>query len=362
MILLVVSQPLLTIALRFALRQFLSWLRSHGRMTRQMLIVGAGPQARAFADEVVAQRDLGLQIVGHLAGPHETGQEAERPVLGSLDDIERVLSERVVDEVAICLSPADWEYMEPITRICEDEGKVVRVSMRALGGVLSGGYYDEIGDTPIMTFLYGPDRMLGLFVKRLADVVLSTIVLILLSPLMLAIALYIRLADGPPIIFRQQRVGLHGRLFTCLKFRTMVPDAEMLHESVMHLNHVSGPAFKIPDDPRITRVGGFLRRTGLDELPQLVNVLRGEMSIVGPRPAPPREVARYSVWHRRRLMMRPGLTGVWQVEARSDDDFDRRAELDLQYIDRWSLWMDFKIMARTIPAIIAQQGPLTCRR
>ena len=355
-ILVVVCQPVLTIALRFVLRQVLSWLRSQGRMTRQMLIVGAGSEARTFADEVISQRDLGLQIVGYLASPHEDARAIQRPVVGSLDDIERVLHERVVDEVAICLSPEDWQYLEPITRICEEEGKVVRVSMRALGGALGRGHYDEIGDIPIVTFLYGPDRMLGLFIKRLADVVLSTIVLVVLSPLMLAIALYIRIADGPPIIFRHQRVGLHGRLFTCLKFRTMVPGADSLQESVMHLNRVTGPAFKIPDDPRITRSGRFLRRTGLDELPQLVNVLRGEMSIVGPRPAPPREVARYSVWHRRRLMMRPGLTGAWQVEARMDDDFDRRAQLDLQYIDRWSLWMDFKIIARTIPAIISQQG------
>ncbi len=355
-ILLVVSQPVLTIALRYALRQFLSWLRFQGRMKRQMLIVGAGAQAVVFADLVVAQRDLGLQIVGHLFGSSEADHAVARPVLGSLDDIERVLHEHVVDEVAICLTPADWEYMEPITRICEEEGKVVRVSMQALGGSLGGGYYDEIGDTPIMTFLYGPDRMLGLVFKRFADVVLSSIMLILLSPVMLAIALYIRYADGPPVIFRQQRVGLHGRLFTCLKFRTMMPDAEERYDSVLSLNNMNGPAFKIPDDPRITRSGRFLRRSGLDELPQLVNVLRGEMSIVGPRPAPPREVAGYSVWHRRRLMMRPGLTGVWQLEARSDDDFDRRAELDLQYIDRWSLWMDFKIMARTIPALISGQG------
>lgn len=355
-ILLVISQPVLTIVLRYALRQVLTWLRFQGRMKRQMLIVGSGPQAREFADVVVAQRDLGLQIVGYLAGKHDKGGASERPVLGSLDDIERVLCERVVDEVAICLSPADWEYIEPITRICEDEGKVVRVSMRALGGVLGSGYSDEIGGTPIMTFLYGPDRMLGLAFKRLADVMLSGIALILLSPVLLAIALYVRFLDGPPIIFRQQRVGLHGRLFTCLKFRTMVPDAESLYDSVIHLNNVSGPAFKIPGDPRITHSGRFLRRTGLDELPQLVNVLRGEMSIVGPRPAPPREVAGYSVWHRRRLMMRPGLTGVWQLEARTDDDFDRRAQLDLQYIDRWSLWMDFKIMARTIPALISGQG------
>jgi exopolysaccharide biosynthesis polyprenyl glycosylphosphotransferase len=321
-----------------------------------MLIVGDGPQAREFAREVVAQRELGLQIVGFLAGPHEHEDASTAAALGTVDDIERVLHERVVDEVAICLSPPDWEYIEPITRICEEEGKVVRVSMRAVGGVLGSGYMDEIGDTPIMTFLYGPDRILGLALKRIADVGLSLVLLVLLSPLLLSIALYIRVRDGSPVLFRQQRVGLHGRLFTCIKFRTMVPGAEAMQDSISHLNRVTGPAFKIPDDPRITGSGRFLRRTGLDELPQLLNVLRGEMSIVGPRPAPPREVAGYSVWHRRRLMMRPGLTGVWQVEARQDDDFDRRAELDLQYIDRWSLWMDFKIMARTIPAIISQQG------
>jgi exopolysaccharide biosynthesis polyprenyl glycosylphosphotransferase len=355
-ILLVVCQPPLTISLRFALRRFLAWMRSQGRMTRRMLIVGAGSEASAFADEVVAQRELGLQIVGHLRGPNEHDAAGRRPVLGTLDDIERVLHEQVVDEVAICLSPADWSYVEPITRICEEEGKVVRVSMRALGGTLEGGLHDEIGETPIMTFLYGPDRMLGLLLKRFADIVISALVLIVLSPVMLLIALYIKAFDGSPILFRHQRVGLHGRLFTCLKFRTMVPNAENMQESVMHLNLVKGPAFKIPDDPRITRSGRFLRRTGLDELPQLINVLRGEMSIVGPRPAPPREVANYSVWHRRRLMMRPGLTGFWQVEARSNDNFDERAQLDLEYIDRWSLWMDFKIMVRTIPAIIQQQG------
>jgi exopolysaccharide biosynthesis polyprenyl glycosylphosphotransferase len=356
LILLVICQPLLTIVLRFGLRLFLDWLRAHRRMTRQMLVVGAGADADTFADEVISQRALGLQIVGHLSGPTDAAGVVKRPVLGKLDDIGRVLHERVVDEVAICLSPADWSFVEPITRICEEEGKVVRVSMRALGGGLVGGIYDEIGTTPIVTFLYGPDRMLGLAFKRLADVLVSSTVLVLLSPLILGIALYVRVVDGAPIIFRHERVGLHGRLFWCLKFRTMVPDAEKLQESVMHLNRVSGPAFKIPDDPRITRSGRFLRRTGLDELPQLVNVLRGEMSIVGPRPAPPREVAGYSVWHRRRLMMRPGLTGFWQVQARFNDDFDERAQMDLEYIDRWSLWMDVKIMARTIPAIILQQG------
>jgi lipopolysaccharide/colanic/teichoic acid biosynthesis glycosyltransferase len=136
----------------------------------------------------------------------------------------------------------------------------------------------------------------------------------------------------------------------------MVPDAEEQLEDLVHLSEVSGPAFKIADDPRVTKVGRFLRRSSLDELPQLLNVLRGEMSIVGPRPAPPREVEKYSIWHRRRLSMRPGLTGLWQVSARSEADFDRRVELDLDYIDRWSLWMDVKILLRTIPVVLAQQG------
>jgi lipopolysaccharide/colanic/teichoic acid biosynthesis glycosyltransferase len=178
----------------------------------------------------------------------------------------------------------------------------------------------------------------------------------LLSPILAIVALYVRLVDGSPVLFRHDRVGLHGRVFTCLKFRTMVRDAEDQMDSVVELNDMKGPAFKVWNDPRVTPTGRVLRRWSLDELPQLINVLRGEMSIVGPRPAPPREVEGYSIWHRRRLSMRPGLTGYWQVEARSDDSFDRRAELDLQYIDRWSLWMDLKIIFRTIPAILSQPG------
>ena len=278
-------------------------------------------------------------------------------MIGTIEEIESVLHGRVVDEVAICLSPSDWSYVEPVTRICEEEGKIVRVSIQSLGGLLTGGHFEEVGGLPIVTFLYGPDRFLGMLAKRAFDIVGSILLLVLLSPRPVGRRrCYLRVADGPPILFRQYRVGLHGRPFVCLKFRTMVPDAEEMLPDIAHLSEVHGPAFKIADDPRITRTGGFLRRTSLDELPQLWNVLRGEMSIVGPRPAPPREVEQYSIWHRRRLSMRPGLTGLWQVSARSEADFDRRVELDLDYIDRWSLWMDIKILLRTIPVIVAQEG------
>ncbi len=353
---LVVAQPALTIASRVVLRRVLEMMRSRGRLQRQMLIIGAGPEAQSFADRVEAQSELGLLVMGHLSGPRERSRGVNRQVLGTIDDIESVLRGHVVDEVAICLSPTDWIYVEPATRVCEEEGKIVRVSMQAFGGLLSGGRYEDVAGMPIVTFHHGPDRFLGMIAKRAFDIVASAVLLIVLSPVMLLIAIYLRLTDGPPILFHQRRVGLHGRPFTCIKFRTMVRDAEELLPGVAHLSEVNGPAFKIAEDPRITRVGRFLRRTSLDELPQLWNVLRGEMSIVGPRPAPPREVAQYSIWHRRRLGMRPGLTGLWQVSARSEADFDRRVALDLDYIDRWSLWMDVKILLRTIPVVVGQEG------
>ena len=353
---LVVAQPAVTITSRVVLRVVLERARTAGRLRRELLIVGAGPEAQLFADMVARHAELGLHVSGHLRAPSETRPSVTRPVIGAIDDIERILRTQVVDEVAVCLSPADWSYIEPVSRMCEEQGKIVRVSIRSLGGVLSGGHFEEVGEFPIVSFVYGPDRFLSMALKRAFDVLVSAFLVVVLSPLLLAIALAIRLIDGPPILFRQQRVGLHGRIFTCLKFRTMVPDAEERYAEFEHLNEIRGAAFKIFDDPRVTRTGRFLRAMSLDELPQLWNVLRGDMSIVGPRPAPPREVAKYSLWHRRRLSMRPGLTGLWQVSARNEVDFDRRVSLDLDYIDRWSLWMDLKIVLKTIPAVVAQQG------
>ncbi len=356
LLMLFVAQPIVTVTSRVALRLVLASMRSRGLLSRQMLIIGAGAEADRFADEVENHRELGLTVIGHLIGPRDEPGGVRRPVIGSLDDIEKVLHRRVVDEVGICLSPEDWVYVEPTTRICEEEGKIVRVSIRSLGGVLTGGRYEELAGIPLVTFLYGPDRVMGMAAKRAFDLLVSATLLILLSPLLLAIAVYLRIREGHPILFRQERVGLHGRTFPCLKFRTMVPDAEERLAEVAHLNQVRGPAFKMADDPRVTRSGPWLRRTGLDELPQLFNVLRGQMSIVGPRPAPQREVELYSVWHRRRLSMRPGLTGLWQVQARGDPDFDRRATLDLRYIDGWSLWTDLKILLRTIVTIVHADG------
>jgi exopolysaccharide biosynthesis polyprenyl glycosylphosphotransferase len=355
-VILLLLQPALTVASRLGLRLFLSWIRSRGYNTRQVLIVGAGPRAQAFALDLEQHTALGLRVMGHLAGPSDPTGETAHPVLGDLEQVQDVLHNRVVDEVVVCLAPEDLSFVEPLVGICEEEGKIVRVATDPLGGAVRGGRREQFGATQLITFVTGPDRALGLVIKRATDIVLSALGLVLLSPVLLGIAVSIWWRDGRPILFRQDRVGLNGRRFSCLKYRTMVPDAEERFPEIAHLSEMRGPAFKMTDDPRITRSGHWLRTTGLDELPQLVNVLRGEMSLVGPRPALLREVDGYTVWHRRRLVMRPGITGLWQVEGRRDNDFDRRVDLDLRYIDRWSIFMDVKIILRTIPVLFQQQG------
>ena len=249
-----------------------------------------------------------------------------------------------------------WERQVPHVPLV-----VVESPYRALAGPLiayldvldrafASGRVEDLDGMPVFSLVSGPDRLVGLVAKRALDLVLSAVGLVLLSPVLAGVALWIKRYDGGPALFTQTRVGLHGRHFRCHKFRSMVIDAEERYHEVVALSDPR--AFKLDDDPRITPIGRFIRKTSLDELPQLWNVLRGEMSIVGPRPAPPREVEGYDIWHRRRLSMKPGITGLWQVTARQDDSFERRATLDLDYIDRWSLWLDLKIIAKTVPAAL----------
>ena len=196
----------------------------------------------------------------------------------------------------------------------------------------------------------------GLAAKRTLDVFGAALGLVLLSPLMVAVAVLILVADGRPILFRQQRVGLDGRRIMVSKFRTMVRDAESRMADLRPRNEIRGHGFKITDDPRLTRIGRFLRRSSLDELPQLWDVLLGDMSLVGPRPPLPEEVAGYAAWHRRRLTVKPGITGLWQVSARREQEFDRWVVWDLAYIDAWSFWLDLRIIVRTLPAVLALEG------
>jgi exopolysaccharide biosynthesis polyprenyl glycosylphosphotransferase len=317
-----------------------------------MLVVGTGPEAARFADRIEGHRQLGLRVVGHLAPAGDLVSVGERPVLGHVDEIERVFGEQIVDEVAICLPAELIGLVEPVTRLCAEVGKVVRIPMGDLGLTIPGARVEEFDGQPVMSLVYGPDRILSLVLKRVLDVALAAVALVVLVPVFAVIAAAILVVDGRPVLFRQVRLGLHGRPFSVMKFRTMVPDAEARLAEVEGMNELRGHAFKVTHDPRLSRTGRFLRAASIDELPQFWNVLRGEMSVVGPRPPLPREVEGYDLWHRRRLSMKPGITGLWQVQARREEDFDRWVELDLAYIDRWSIWLDLKIMLRTIPAML----------
>jgi exopolysaccharide biosynthesis polyprenyl glycosylphosphotransferase len=352
LLLLFPSQWLLTLATRLALRLSFERLRARGYNARYVLMVGAKDRGRAFARKLEEHKELGLRIVGFV--DDEAPHDLPRPwlYLGNLERIEDLLHNQVIDEVALCLPFTEWDRMNAIAHLCEEEGKIVRVPVDMLDRAFASGRFEDLDGTPVYSLVSGPDRTAALVVKRALDIVVAGLAMIVGSPLLLGIALSIRLRDGSPVLFRQTRIGLHGRRFEMLKFRTMAVDAEERLEALLAQSEISGQAFKMSEDPRVTRAGRFLRRASLDEVPQLWNVLRGDMSLVGPRPALPREVDTYDLWHRRRLSMKPGITGLWQVSARSSAAFDEWAELDLSYIDRWSLWLDIKILARTLPAAI----------
>jgi exopolysaccharide biosynthesis polyprenyl glycosylphosphotransferase len=351
-----VVQPLVAFAGRAILRAGFGLLRRRGYNARFMLIVGTGPLAQEFADGVERRAVLGIRVIGHLSVPGEGSPVVRRPVRGSVDDIATIFHAETVDEVAVCLEPGLGGFTEPVIRVAANEGKTVRVPVDPMRGALAGATEEEFEGFLVRSLAHDGQRELGLTIKRLIDLAGGIVGLVLLSPVLLLVAVLVRIRDGSPVLFRQTRIGLHGRPFTIYKFRTMVPDAEERLDEVIHLNERSAVAFKATEDPRATPLGRKLRRSSLDELPQLWNVVIGQMSLVGPRPPIPNEVDLYDIWHRRRLSMKPGITGLWQVEARRDADFDRWVERDLSYIDRWSLWLDFAILARTIPALLRGEG------
>ena len=345
-----------TIAVRIVMRAVLSSMRDRGRNSRNVLVLGTAAGAQWFADRLEMHSELGLRVIGHLIGNDEARIAVSRPILGRLDEIEEILHSRIVDEVAICLPLTEASRIDSIVRLCEEEGKIVRIPMQVFEHALAAGRVEELDGVPIYSIVSGPDRLAGFIAKRAVDILGAIVAGVILSPIMIGLAIAVRLDSPGPVLFFQRRVGLHGRTFEVVKFRTMIDGAEAQVEDLLQHNEIRGHAFKVTNDPRVTRVGRFLRRTSLDELPQLWNVLLGEMSLVGPRPPLPTEVAGYDVWHRRRLSMKPGMTGLWQVRARHEPDFDRWVEVDLEYIDSWSLWLDMKIIARTIPAVIGGSG------
>ena len=345
------------IGLRVVLRLTARYLRARGYNYRTILIVGVSPTARAVAESIDRHRYWGYRIHGFLSNEQPAPTRiAGYPVLGTVDQLRDIVDNETVDEVIIATSRDEMGAMERLLVELEEVGVLVRFALNPFphaAGQLSVGELDGI---PLLSFSSTPTSQAQLFAKRLSDVVVSVLLLLLLSPLLVLIALLIKVTSPGPVLFRQTRAGLNGRRFTLLKFRTMIQEAERMRPALDHLNEMTGPVFKLRRDPRVTVVGWVLRRFSLDELPQLWNVLRGEMSLVGPRPSMPEEISAYERWQRRRLSMRPGLTCLWQISGRNDLDFDSWMELDLEYIDKWSPLLDLKILAKTIPVVLSGRG------
>jgi exopolysaccharide biosynthesis polyprenyl glycosylphosphotransferase len=336
-----------------------SWWRDKVRTHHHCLIVGTGPAASELAKLIEQSEPLGLRLIGFVAlGAHPKAPLAGRtyPVY-SLEQAYDILKNHVVDELLCAIGPEDLERIAPLIARCHEEGIRTRVDLGFLPQTFPRAHVERLRHVPLLTLGSAPDNEFALAAKRLADVIVSVISLIVLSPVMLIIALLIRLTSAGPVLYRQTRCGLNGRRFTLYKFRSMVADAEARRADLEHLNEMDGAAFKMSDDPRRTPLGRWLRKFSLDELPQLWNVLRGDMSFVGPRPPLPEEVERYQPWQRRRLRMRPGLTCLWTLEGRNQLlKFDRLVQFDLAYIDNWSLWLDLKIFLKTIPHVALGRG------
>ena len=334
---------------------------------RRVLVAGGLEEVRAAAASVETHADWGLELLGVVSDGTWTaadlpGEEGARwRVFGTYQDIPSLTARdhHVIDEVLLAPSRRrlhDLQDLEPVFLALDEQGTVTRLVVNFLPRSLSGLAFDELGGLPLLTFSTAPHDEVVLFVRRAVELVLATLLLILLSPVLVAIAIAIKLDSPGPVLFRQLRCGLHGRPFTFLKFRSMRVDAEALKKQLAPYNEMDGPAFKMTNDPRVTPLGRFLRRTSLDELPQLWNIVRGDMSIVGPRPAVLEEVRQYEPWQRRRLSMKPGLTCLWQVNGRNELTFEEWMRLDLEYIDNWSLGLDASILIKTVPAVITGVG------
>ena len=343
---------------RYFIRSFLRTIRRRGNNCRFVLIAGTGSRAREFADMLCAHTEWGLRVRGYvnLGPPPRETEIAGTPVVGTLNDLPRVLDTMVVDEVVFFVPPGCWDDVQNAIAACEEVGVQATVSLDQLEPPSGEMSLTTVEGHPFLYYGAAPARQVELLAKRMFDVVGAGLLLGLLAPVFATIAVVQLITSGRPILFVQERVGTNGRVFRMFKFRSMVRDAEARARALRHNNEMSGPVFKIRNDPRITPFGKLLRRTSLDELPQLFNVLKGEMSLVGPRPPLPSEVAQYKRWQRRRLSMRPGITGLWQVSGRNHVDFDQWMALDMQYLDKWSLWLDLRILLRTSQAVLRSKG------
>ena len=348
------------ISSRVILRYALTLMRIRGRNLRHMLIAGTNLRAVQFAREIEKKTGLGYQVVGFVDNEWNCKEHPRKDnhLLITFDNLADFLRKHVVDEMVICL-PMNSFYKQysQIIALCEVQGIIVRIHTCIFNAKMPGLKTEQSTFMPVITISPGAMEELPLLIKRVLDIFISSILIIIFSPLFLITFILVKVTSPGPAFFIQERVGLNKRRFRLYKFRTMVVNAEQKLQELEHLNEATGPVFKITEDPRLTTVGKFLRKTSIDELPQLINVLKGDMSLVGPRPLPVRDYDGFDHdWHRRRFSVRPGITCLWQVSGRSSLTFEKWMELDMEYIDSWSLWLDFKILAKTIPAVLNGSG------
>jgi exopolysaccharide biosynthesis polyprenyl glycosylphosphotransferase len=345
---------------RVTIRRGLEIVRMRGHNLRYILILGTNRRAIDFARRVRAKPELGYRVLGFAdnAWHEHSDPEAQASLCCNFDGLSEYLRRNVVDEVATYLPLRSfYEHSARVAALCEQHGILMRFDPEIFDLKIARAAADELGGDAHITASSSPLDGWPSLVKRIADIVVSIVLLIILAPVLAAVALMIKLTSTGPILFRQERVGRNKRRFFIYKFRTMVPNAEQMQAGLAGLNEAAGPVFKIKNDPRMTPLGRLLRRASLDELPQLFNVLRGDMSLVGPRPLPVRDYEGFNEdWQRRRFSVRPGITCLWQVNGRSNVSFEQWMKLDLQYLDEWSLWLDAKILAQTIPAVVRGSG------
>lgn len=341
---------------KYFLYSTLKFFRRRGYNTRLVLII-ADDNSDYFIERLTDIPDWGYKIYGIMTDDHKIIDKYKKTckIYKSDESLSDIIDSVAIEEVIYCKSFFDQNEIQQFIYTCAEVGVVFRMQSQLLSFVKMQSKVSYLSQMPFLTFRNTPDNYLALKMKAFSDIILSGIILLLVSPLMLIISFFIKL-DGGPIFFRQKRMGLHGKYFYCLKFRTMVTNAEELKAKLMHMNEQEGPVFKIKHDPRITRIGHFLRKTSLDELPQFINVLRGDMSIVGPRPPIPSEVKQYERWQSRRLSMKPGITCIWQVSGRNNIPFQEWMKMDMQYIDNWSLKLDFLILFKTVKVVLTGDG------
>jgi exopolysaccharide biosynthesis polyprenyl glycosylphosphotransferase len=333
-------------------------LHRRGIGVSRVLVVGDSDAGKMVMQSIMNRPDLGFHLAGFVYHqPKGKMRDFGRfRALGTVADVPKLIDGGTVDEIIIALPSSAHQEVWPILHLCERHGVDIKLIPDLFELSLGRVQVESVGGIPLLDVRERPLRSLARAVKRAVDVLFGGVALALSLPVLGVLALLIRLESKGPAFLRQDRVGLSGKRFTCYKLRTMRPDAEAMRDALDRMNETNGPIFKIRDDPRRTRLGRGIRRWSLDELPQFWNVLKGDMSIVGPRPPLPREVADYDDWHMRRLEVKPGMTGIWQVSGRSDLPFDEMVMMDVYYVDNWSLALDLKIMLRTILPVLARRG------